>query len=264
MEPLERPAIEEAPMTPLVPPSSKRFKTHLWTAIVMVFVSAGIVCVNIYPSYSCVGISRGWPYDFYFTPYGKAFDDLSVWNFIHALYIGVDLLVAVIILTVVWLLCRIVMRLRGMLKTNPCLLMPLYPLRFQVHLSTAVVMMFIAGGMIWANVCEQRVLRFGKIEGDLITEHQEPKCSETDFLKNAVGENWTIMRWRGHGWPCCLQNTFSYNTITKDGKEDGYAPETTWIKKGFVVNGLSFLAILIATRFWCERLILRRAARMGG
>jgi hypothetical protein len=245
------------------PPRRKLFQFHLSTAIVMMFVAGGLIWANIYPSYGCVGISRGWPKDFYFVPYGNAFEGLNIWHFINAWYIGVNILITSVILTTVWLLCKMLIRLRGALKSNPTMLAPLYPLHFQVHLSTALVLMFVSGGMIWANVRDQRVLRFGKILDNRIIESCEPECSEAEFLRNADGKMWTIMRWHGHGWPCCVQSTFSYNTITKDGKEDGFAPGTTWTVKGFVVNGISSMALLVTTWFLCEWLIRRRVARKG-
>jgi hypothetical protein len=56
--------------------------------------------------------------------------------------------------------------------TNP----PRLKRRFQIHLSTAIVMMFVAGGLIWANVSGTRHPSYNYIE------HGWPFRSQMHFV----------------------------------------------------------------------------------
>lgn len=97
--------------------------------------------------------------------------------------------------------------------------------RFQVHLSTALVMMVVAGGIVWANT---RPVHF----------------MNDDFPKRD-----TI----AYGWPC---DALRFLPIGKD---------LTWILNevhpGLGVDVLVALGILFAVWFVCEWWIRRRDAR---
>jgi hypothetical protein len=95
--------------------------------------------------------------------------------------------------------------------------------RFQIHLSTAVVLMFVAGGLIWANVTEQ----------------PHPIYQETDHV-----------RMSGYGLPIQVQ-AFYYGGFV------GINPIQAAADIVFA------LGTLFATWFLCEWLIRRRVARKG-
>jgi len=105
--------------------------------------------------------------------------------------------------------------------------------RFQVHLSTAVVMMFVAGVLVWINTME-RTHDFGEFPW-----------------------NWHVS---DYGWPAPALHS---KHLIREGTSKLISP------KYEVIYGLAavdvFLAafILFAVWFLCEWLIRRRAARKG-
>jgi|SRR5579862_2975580 len=106
--------------------------------------------------------------------------------------------------------------------------------RFQIHLSTAIVLMFVAGGLIWANVNGRRIL----IGGPFIGTEQN------------------------YGWPCLITEPFTrYITERRDGTWDESLPDISY--SGVAVDLAVSVAILFAVWFTCEWLIRRRAARKG-
>ncbi|HLX59649.1 MAG TPA: hypothetical protein VKX17_00065 [Planctomycetota bacterium] len=113
--------------------------------------------------------------------------------------------------------------------------------RFQIHLSTAIVLMFVAGGLIWANVT--------------VTE------------SNYTSEGFKEGRWnkaevydRMYGWP----DQFWQETLER-GANGEYVPvvPVRYRRRIIVRNALVALAILFVVWFLCEWLIRRRAARKG-
>jgi|SRR5579862_2296630 len=138
--------------------------------------------------------------------------------------------------------------------------------RFQIHLSTAIVMMFVAGGLIWANVNGRRVECWGiawtgpasavPIDGEGMTDF--------DFIaaKHRYAF-WAGNRLNEHGWPfdSVLSGTSMY--IDRSGEflripEPVYA---VWRTTPLIYNALIALAILFAVWFLCEWLIRRRSSR---
>src|SRR5689334_11537731 len=79
--------------------------------------------------------------------------------------------------------------------------MPLPPrrARFQIHLSTAIVLMFVAGGLIWANVAFQEILLNPE------TGKKIPVNSILIFLRDATEpsslNDSAVTRLRQYGWP---------------------------------------------------------------
>jgi|SRR5579862_107822 len=108
--------------------------------------------------------------------------------------------------------------------------------RFQIHLSTAIVMMFVAGGLIWANVTKQpsRVTRWSELE-------------KTD-----------PMYLDAYGWPCVVKAIVIFET--SDGELDWYPMPLGW---SIAIDVAVALLILFAVWSVCEWLIRRRAARKG-
>ena len=95
--------------------------------------------------------------------------------------------------------------------------------RFQLHLSTCVVLMFIAAGLAWANL---HAYEFWKVE-----------------LSTGAGEVQSLAR----GWPAqhwvCLENDHA------NGE---------YIVLGIALNAAIALAFLAATAFTCEVFPRRR------
>lgn len=109
--------------------------------------------------------------------------------------------------------------------------------RFQIHLSTAIVMMFVAGALIWANIEKQpvQVWQLNPIDGG-------------DF-----GDIY-------FGWPF---------TAAVSRLSDEYSPESQRNPVFFLtlfcaIDIVVAIGILFTTLFLCEWLIRRRAARTGG
>jgi hypothetical protein len=103
--------------------------------------------------------------------------------------------------------------------------------RFQIHLSTAIVLMFVAGGLIWANRIEK--LSTSRIE---------------------------FAEYTHAGWPFWALNHIHLIDpygIERIGKTDMY-----FIVYPGLIENLSVAAlILFSVWFLCEWLIRRRAAR---
>src|SRR5205807_1432561 len=62
--------------------------------------------------------------------------------------------------------------------------------RFQIHLSTAIVMMFVAGGLMWANRTNR-----GSYEVD---EYVGSDCDEVSFYETSYGWPLTFIHGRGY------------------------------------------------------------------
>jgi len=130
--------------------------------------------------------------------------------------------------------------------------------RFQIHLSTAVVMMFVSGGIIWANVSE----RLRRVDGD--KGFQGDYFNKAEYGSPILGDgNWTGGKKYVRGWPCEAMQSLTlvedYNLsarIWTRGRAARY-----WHASAVVVNACIALAILFTALFSCEWLIV--VARKG-
>ena len=136
--------------------------------------------------------------------------------------------------------------------------------RFQIHLSTAIVLMFVAGGMLWANLHRQRVPQNPEMDKDINDFDKRAFAtivSKTPRLDIVWTEHYSVT---SMGWPCraVIFNDFS-NLCTE--RADLTIVERTWrvhYSSLWVDIVLAFAALFLV--FWvCERLIRRRAAREG-
>jgi len=128
--------------------------------------------------------------------------------------------------------------------------------RLQIHLSTAIVMMFVAGGLIWGNVTPRRY---------------DMNC--TLYSKMPDVSVPTVC----YGWPMAL-----YFIVKREVIPEGYVPhnigEFAPLHKaangnyyyidlvfllGFPFNAFIATTILFATWFLCECLMRRRVLRKG-
>jgi hypothetical protein len=113
---------------------------------------------------------------------------------------------------------------------------------FQIHLSTAIVLMFVAGGIGSINL---RVTRTERTES---------------VFSSIVGEGHADDKFTYYGWPC--DSFYELSTVEKDGTEYFYdSPIRRWMPKGIIVNIFAAMISLIAVWYACEWLLRRREAR---
>ena len=115
---------------------------------------------------------------------------------------------------------------------------PLLTVRW--HLSTAIVMMFVAGAILGANLRPTSVV---------------PPDSEAQLKSDPPI---TIECYCSYGWPCLVWDAPEF--IDVDQEYGHY--RANWNIKMVVIDVLAALAILFAVWFLCEYLI-RRAAQKG-
>src|SRR5580765_8505531 len=93
--------------------------------------------------------------------------------------------------------------------------------RFQIHLSTAIVLMFVAGALIWANIRPTRLepdkVFIGGGSGD-----PRYQCTETEFRKRGCeyeGQMWFGLRRTIYGWPCkAMHRSMQVAVLNHSGK----------------------------------------------
>jgi len=111
--------------------------------------------------------------------------------------------------------------------------------RFQIHLSTAIVLMFVAGALIWANVRASST--------PVYVEFPYKICPNPDGFGGWIEE----IRVRK-----IQSNQFGWPLPTVKGTLEQY-----WNRTNIAMNVLVALTILFAVWFVLEWLIRRRAAR---
>ena len=114
--------------------------------------------------------------------------------------------------------------------------------RFQFHLSTAIVMMFVAGGLMWANTT-------AKI------------AEEGTFNESHV--NWTgtfVLVQRGWPFPYCQLENWQYSDKSRSPIRN---PDPKYYFSNALLNMLIAMIIVSLGLFLCESRIRRRAARKG-
>src|SRR5579862_22503 len=123
--------------------------------------------------------------------------------------------------------------------------------RFQIHLSTAIVLMFVAGALIWANVNEREYV----FETD-----------DAEFYRVGDVIYWFEIQHAEHGWPFyAVQRRIKFPALKNDKTVDrGEVVPSIWRTGPIIYNALIALAILDAVWFLCEWQIRRRAARNKG
>ena len=103
---------------------------------------------------------------------------------------------------------------------------------FQFHLSTAVVLMFAAGGIMWSN-------------------------TRVTLIELGVGDDDC---YRGvYGWP--LNAAETYTTTPWDRPETVIKFDIEWLPSGIAMNALTALGMLAALAIGCEWQIRRRKAK---
>ncbi|MBI3831062.1 MAG: hypothetical protein HY291_16200 [Planctomycetes bacterium] len=121
---------------------------------------------------------------------------------------------------------------------------------FQLHLSTAVVLMFVAGSLIWANVPrhEIRVEMVNSNMDQAIFWHYETHEIPMNQPIECRTESETC------GWPIQWQN---YGDSTLQGEPlRSWGLVVTW--RAYVYDAASWLGIFLFAAFACEYLARRR------
>jgi len=122
--------------------------------------------------------------------------------------------------------------------------------RFQVHLSTAIILMFVAGAFIWANMVPFRGMG---------AYHFQRKELDIPYI------------YIQYGWPISVSKIIHLKDL-KDPRSSSEADLLFWerlksdggiLYAGIAVNLLIALLLLVITWFLCERWIAYRASRKG-
>jgi len=126
--------------------------------------------------------------------------------------------------------------------------------RFQIHLSTAVVMMFVAGGIIWANIRPTKS-RYA------VQSIQTGKIWFNEFDSSDVrGDVRNVFP--AYGWPFTAVQSLAFDEGISQNYDYSAQSYYTNYTKAALDLALSFM-ILFVVWFLCEWLIRRRAARKG-
>ena len=106
--------------------------------------------------------------------------------------------------------------------------------RPQLHLSTCIVLMFVAGGLVWANF-------------------QARENAPT--LRHPLGHA-SFLPYPEYGWPTtCCNDPLAF----EDPRAQVFVSRPNWSPWNLAINLATALAILAAVAFACEWLIRRRA-----
>jgi hypothetical protein len=202
-----------------------RPQLHLTTCIILMFVAGGLVCANMVqkahvelPYHGLTYFDYGWPMIVYrLNQEADRVPPIATWHFSA---IGMNTLAALAILTVVALVCEWLVRRRKFAdgadsaKKRP---------RLQLHLSTCILLMFVAGVILWANVR----LRLDSDRGLPI----DPLHPQDGNVR---------------GWPMIVKY------------EPDIVEDPALSVPDLVINLATALAILTTTAIGCENLLRRR------
>ena len=212
------------------------FQFHLLTAVILTLAAGALISINALKTYDVLGGSGsyrcGWPLSWYWTSHSGVNNQLKASIQLDVLL--VDIGAALLILLAVAVFSEFLLRRRerrsGMYGW------------FQLHLSTAVVMMLLGGAFLGANL--------------LVPQWNVP-ANEKDY--------WETLHPRIYGWPADI---YSYDNeeIVPDADGgywiSGYHDwEPHWRMSGIVFNGVILFVALILTAFVSEYIIRRRTAR---
>ncbi len=126
---------------------------------------------------------------------------------------------------------------------------------FQLRLTTCIVMMVVAAGLLFTNIRPKFQDIWIEEENSWDTSVLEPICDElidqgreNEIPNKTKGKAGLIM---GMGWPFSFKSFYEVNN-------DGEVVEWPLNIKNLMLNIVIFIAILAATAFGCEGLIRRR------
>ncbi|HLX60475.1 MAG TPA: hypothetical protein VKX17_04245 [Planctomycetota bacterium] len=255
----------------------KWLQVHLSTALVLMFVAGTLIWANVLDpreEYLGKGVyhrTYGWPWDAVVVRsiQGIFMKRAPSSDFeISKVGIAINLAGGIAILFVAWLVCERWVRWRTTRKIGQTV--PDAPRRewLQLHLSTAVVLMFVAGGILWLNLMPRELSR-NKFRPDEYIDFLEAGNYPEEALRryklsaeSSGGKNELIRDpINGYGWPEIVYVRSAYKWIHNDVVKMSQPARVFF---GYGVAGVNFsvaLAILFAVWFVCEWWIHRRAVR---
>lgn len=136
---------------------------------------------------------------------------------------------------------------------------PPRPKRLQMHLSTAVVMMFVAGILIWAN--SRRIEDTFESYIEAPYDFKDVPTNEVVINFQKAGRNSMItgLSRRSFGWPVLTAKKYQNLRIELKSVTDLSTPyPTKYFKDGIVIDICVALGILFAVWFVSEWWISRR------
>ncbi|HLX60541.1 MAG TPA: hypothetical protein VKX17_04580 [Planctomycetota bacterium] len=110
--------------------------------------------------------------------------------------------------------------------------------RFQIHLSTAIVLMFVAGGLMWANT-RPRIGTTDEYSAFLRVYHGEVKCER-------------------YGFPFTIACFVPEQRVQSGGEVATVSEEYQTSLWFLVLNAVVAMEILFIARLLCEGMIRRR------
>ncbi|HLX60449.1 MAG TPA: hypothetical protein VKX17_04115 [Planctomycetota bacterium] len=140
----------------------------------------------------------------------------------------------------------------------------------QVHLSTAVLLMFAAGGLIWLNVTPSSRFLSPHVGANrdeyeyrfYLDRRIQSSQVEVTYGRFFLHEHWIsyTAKHMNYGTPYTAVMVSDAVTLNIDGTAVAHTDSSMWVDKGVVVvDALYGLAILFAVWFLCERWIAWRA-----
>ena len=138
--------------------------------------------------------------------------------------------------------------------------------RFQIHLSTAIVLMFVAGVVLWANINPRRV----EDHGSAYLNDTRVVSKMTEFEFRASDYNaWSGHRIVEHGWPFDAVDVrsdvilYSARVQLRNTDPRVNPRPTIWRTGPIIYNALIAVGVLFSVWLLLEWLTRRRAARKG-
>ena len=251
------------------PTPRKRFQFHLSTAIVMMFVAGGLIWANV-RTYSiqvffmggtrddrgnfhqdyAIYKAHGWPMMAYRENHtNPEYNDTGGQGLQYLNYdspipiVLLNFAAGVLIVVGTLFICERQIRRRAALMCAQAMRK-----HFQFHRSTAIVLIFVTGGLIWANVVDPR----GTADEDLRQCHSYRGFSDLPESLRMGSSN--------HGWPYCAV----FYSVYSQEEDPMFKPirHDYEVSYSLILLDAAFaLLILITTWFLCGWLIRRRAAR---
>lgn len=139
--------------------------------------------------------------------------------------------------------------------------------RFQIHLSTALIMMIAAGFLIWANVTPQHSLDNATMDDTfrlypkLLPEYVDPV--KFQIMLSFTGARDIKLEQKTHGWPAMVVRKFDITITFEARSKKSPLGHTGYLWSAIAINLAVALSILFTIWFVCEWWIRRRAAKRG-
>ena len=132
--------------------------------------------------------------------------------------------------------------------------------RLQLHLSTAIILMFAAGALTWLNISGRRVDSMGAIWYPIGFPMHGDEMTESQFLATKPNRFWHGSRETQHGWPFIAAQRKTEVVVNTEGQTTISKPtQLEWHRSAIIENIAAGLLILLAVWFLCEQFLFSRA-----